>query len=64
MIFFYFNVISKKQNKDNQKMNEQYTNLLEEYGYDIHPKTKFIVEKNNIYFQSNDGDTIHLRVNL
>ena len=37
---------------------------VEEYGYDIHPKTKFIVEKNNIYFQSNDGDTIHLRVNL
>ena len=36
----------------------------EEYGYDIHPKTEFIVEKNNIYFQSNDGDIIHLRVNL
>ena len=36
----------------------------EEYGYDIHPKTEFIVEKNNIYFQSNDGDTIHLRVSL
>ena len=36
----------------------------EEYGYDIHPKTEFIVEKNNIYFQTNDGDTIHLRVSL
>ena len=36
----------------------------EEYGYDIHPKTEFIVEKNNIYFQTSDGDTIHLRVNL
>ena len=36
----------------------------EEYGYDIHPKTEFIVEKNNIYFQSSDGETIHLRVNL
>ena len=36
----------------------------EEYGYDIHPKTEFIVEKNDIYFQSNDGDIIHLRVNL
>ena len=36
----------------------------EEYGYDIHQKTEFIVEKNNIYFQSNDGDTIHLRVSL
>ena len=36
----------------------------EEYGYDIHPKTEFIVEKNNIYFQSIDGDTIHLRVSL
>ena len=35
-----------------------------EYGYDIHQKTEFIVEKNNIYFQSSDGDTIHLRVNL
>ena len=36
----------------------------EEYGYDIHPKTEFIIEKNNIYFQTSDGDTIHLRVNL
>ncbi len=36
----------------------------QEYGYDIHPKTEFIIEKNNIYFQSGDGDTIHLRVNL
>ena len=36
----------------------------EEYGYDIHPKTEFIVEKNNIYFQSSNGETIHLRVNL
>ena len=36
----------------------------EEYGYDIHPQTEFIVEKNNIYFQSIDGDTIHLRVSL
>ena len=36
----------------------------EEYGYDIHPKTEFIVEKNNIYFQTSDGETIHLRVNL
>ena len=36
----------------------------EEYGYDIHPKTEFIVEKNNIYFQTNDGETVHLRVNL
>ncbi len=36
----------------------------EEYGYNIHPKTEFIVEKNNVYFQSNDGDTIHLRVSL
>ena len=36
----------------------------EEYGYDIHPKTEFIVEKNNIYFQTNDGETIHLRVDL
>ena len=34
------------------------------YGYDIHPKTEFIVEKNNIYFQTSDGDTIQLRVNL
>ena len=36
----------------------------EEFGYDIHPKTEFIVEKNNIYFQTSDGETIHLRVNL
>ncbi len=36
----------------------------EEYGYDIHPQTEFIVEKNNIYFQTSDGDSIHLRVNL
>ena len=36
----------------------------EEYGYDIHPKTEFIVEKNNVYFQTSDGETIHLRVNL
>ncbi len=35
-----------------------------EYGYDIHLQTEFIVEKNNIYFQTSDGDTIHLRVNL
>ena len=36
----------------------------EEYGYNIHPKTEFIVERNNIYFQTNDGETIHLRVDL
>ena len=36
----------------------------EEFGYDIHPKTQFIIEKNNIYFQTSDGDTIHLRVNI
>ena len=35
-----------------------------EYGYYIHQKTEFIIDKNNIYFQSSDGDTIHLRVNL
>ncbi len=36
----------------------------EEFGYDIHPKTEFIIENNNIYFQSSDGDMIHLRVNM
>ena len=36
----------------------------EEFGYDIHPKTEFIIEKNNIYFQSSDGDIIRLRVDI
>ena len=36
----------------------------EEFGYDIHPKTEFIIEKNNIYFQSSDGDIIHLHVDI
>ena len=35
-----------------------------EYGYDLNPKTQFITEKNNIFFQTNDGDTICLQVNL
>ncbi len=35
-----------------------------EYGYDLNAKTQFITEKNNIFFQTNDGDTIRLQVNL
>ena len=35
-----------------------------EYGYDLNAKTQFIIEKNNIFFQTNDGDTIRLQVNL
>ena len=35
-----------------------------EYGYYIHQKTEFLIDKNNIYFQTSDGDTIHLRVNI
>ncbi len=35
-----------------------------EYGYDLNSRTQFIIEKNNIFFQTNDGDTICLQVNL
>ena len=35
-----------------------------EYGYDLNAKTQFIIQKNNIFFQTNDGDTIRLQVNL
>ena len=35
-----------------------------DYGYELHPKTQFIVEKNNIFFQTNDGETIRLQINL
>ena len=34
-----------------------------DYGYELHPKTQFIVEK-NIFFQTNDGETIRLQINL
>ena len=35
-----------------------------DYGYDLSPKTQFIVEKNNIFFQTRDGESILLQVNL
>ena len=33
-----------------------------DYGFDLHPQTKFILEKNNLYFQTIDGDSINLKI--
>ena len=33
-----------------------------DYGFDLHPQTKFIIEKNNLYFQTIDGDSINLKI--
>ena len=33
-------------------------------GFDIHPKTKFIVKKNKLYFQTLDGDIVHLLITI
>ena len=35
-----------------------------EHGYELNSRTQFIVEKNNVFFQTNDGDTICLQVNI
>tara|TARA_Y100000389_G_C17468006_1_gene527488 strand:+ start:2686 stop:3945 length:1260 start_codon:yes stop_codon:yes gene_type:complete len=37
------------------------TKLYEkEFGFDLHPQTKFITNKDKIYFQTLDGDIVHL----
>ncbi len=33
-----------------------------DYGLDLHPQTKFILDKSDVYFQTIDGDTICLRI--
>jgi len=33
-------------------------------GFDIHPKTKFIVKKNKLYFQTRDGDIVHILITI
>ena len=33
-----------------------------DYGFDLHPQTKFILENNNLYFQTIDGDSISLKI--
>ena len=33
-----------------------------DYGFDLHPRTQFIKDKNLLYFQSIDGDIICLQV--
>ena len=35
-----------------------------DYGFDLHTKTQFITEKNKIYFQTIDGDTVCIQVIL
>ena len=33
-----------------------------DYGLDLHVRTQFIIEKNKIYFQTIDGDTVCIQV--
>ena len=33
-----------------------------DYGFDLHPQTKIKIEKNNLYFQTIDGDSINLKI--
>ena len=34
------------------------------FDFDIHPQTKFIVKKNKLYFQTLDGDIVHLLITV
>jgi len=35
-----------------------------DFGFDLHPQTKFIVKKNKLYFQTSDGDIVHLLITI
>ena len=35
-----------------------------DFGFDLHPQTQYIVEKNTIYFQTIDGDTISIKISI
>ncbi len=34
------------------------------FDLDLHPQTKFIVKKNKIYFQTRDGDIVHILITI